>query len=481
MNRLSALPWAGCALILSATLGFSATKAVDLKRDVRAAKSVVTGEVDRVYSYFGSDGEIYSDITVRVSAVLKQELETPDTITFTIPGGEVGDVGVLFTGAPQFAQNEPVMVFLKTGEDGKTFAAAKYEMDGRYIPEVKMTAAELLRSVSAELEEIGEPIRESEWRRASDFLERSANTRKTPPVEEFVLNAGDATCYKLMGPKWRVPSVTYKLDSSLPAGFAAAINLAVAPFNASGVPLRLSVNPFSANVVSYGAISGEGVLAQTRVQYQPSTSTIVGFTLVYNRSFPWGFAGESNKFDVQGIGTHEFGHAVGLNHPDPASCNDQTMWFSAGPGETNKRTLEVGDLAGMTALYGAAPTPSAPPPSTPAPTPPPAPIGSTPPVPVLSNMTTSGSLATNSPIRLIATGTSFTTNGLQFVIRGAGCPTPTGCVIDYRSLQGLTTTDATAVFTPRGGGAFTVTLRNTAYGAESSASFRFNVAIVVRR
>ncbi len=482
MNRLSALPWAGCALVSIATLGFSATKEVDLKRDVTMAQAVLTGEVDRLYSYYGNDGEIYSDITLRVTGALKQGREIADTIQFTTPGGEVGDVGVYFTGTPQFKLNEPVLVFLEEDSTGSSIATAKYEMNQAFLPEFGMKPIELLVKIREKLDEIGEPVRDQEWVRASTFINsKQPETQKKAGSDEIVRNAGDATCYKLMGPKWRVSTVNYKLDPTLPSNFLPAISTAISSLNNAGVSLRLSINNFSANVVSFGPIAGQGTLAQARISYQPSTQTIVSFTILYNRSFSWSTTGESAKFDVEGIGLHELGHAVGLAHPDTVRCNDQTMWLSAGPGETNKRSLEVGDLAGLSAMYGSTPPPSAPPPSAPPPPPSSIPPGQAPPVPGFSGMVVSGQQLTGSPITLAMSGTSFLTNMLQVVIKGPGCPTTTGCVIDTRSLQGLTTTQATALFVARGGGAFNVTVRNSAAGGESTGSFRLNVAVSQRR
>lgn len=482
MSRLSALPRAGFALITLATLGFSATKEVDLKRDVRMARAVLTGEVDRLYSYYGKDGEIYSDVTLRVTGSLKQSRELADSIEFTTPGGVVGDVGVYFTGTPQFKLNEPVLVFLEEDSSGSPVATAKYELNESFLPEVGMRPIELLLKVRENLDEIGEPVRDQEWERASAFVNgKQPGTLKKSGEDEILRYAGDASCYKLMGPKWRIPNVTYKLDPSLPASFLPAIGTAISSLNNAGVPLRLALNNFSANVVSFGPIAGQGILAQTRVMFQPSTQTIVSFTLVYNRSFSWSTSGEAAKFDVEGIGLHEFGHAVGLDHPPAASCDDQTMWFSAAPGETSKRSLEVGDRTGLAAMYGAAPPPSAPPPSAPPPVTPSVPSGQAPPVPGFSGMSVSGQQVTSSPITLALTGTSFLTNMLQVIVRGPGCPSATSCIIDTRSLQGLTATNATAVFVARGGGAFNVTIRNSSAGGESAGSFRFNVAVSQRR
>ena len=54
--------------------------------------------------------------------------------------------------------------------------------------------------------------------------------------------------------------------------------------------------------------------------------------------------------DVLNIAVHEVGHAGGMGHPD-GTCVDETMYAYASNGETRKRTLNAGDIAGIKALY----------------------------------------------------------------------------------------------------------------------------------
>lgn len=58
---------------------------------------------------------------------------------------------------------------------------------------------------------------------------------------------------------------------------------------------------------------------------------------------------DPDAFDVRSLLTHELGHN-GLRdvHGDPA----QTMYHESAPGETRKRTLAAGDVAGWRRLYG---------------------------------------------------------------------------------------------------------------------------------
>lgn len=468
MQRLSRLPRALCVLLLAHSLTFAATKAVDLARDVRAARSVLLGEVSRVYSFYAEDGEIYSDVTLRVTSALKQPRETPATVTFRVPGGIVGDEGVYFTATPFFHENEPALVFLDETSTGELLATAKYEFDGRFLPELNLSASGLLDAIRAELEDSGEPARDFELDRARIFLRRQSN-------QQIVLNAGGPSCYALIGPKWRTMNLSYKLDTTIPTTMRTPIINAVASLNNAGVPLRMVLNSFSPNVVSYGPISAPGVLAQARVSFQPSTQTILGFTIVFNRAFQWSTNGATGTFDTEGVALHEFGHSVGLNHPEAPECNDQTMWFSVAPGDTTRRTFKTGDLAGLMFLYGPAPVAPPPPTFVPPPPPPSGPTGQAPPVPVFSSLAVTGTRVTNSTVTLQVTGTTFT-EFLQFVIRGGGCPT-SGCVIASSQLQNLTATTATARFTPRAGGTVRVNLRNTNAGVESDTSFTFSVSV----
>ena len=54
--------------------------------------------------------------------------------------------------------------------------------------------------------------------------------------------------------------------------------------------------------------------------------------------------------DYWNIFTHEVGHAAGLGHPD-LTCGEETMHRYSHEGETKKRTLNDGDIAGIRTLY----------------------------------------------------------------------------------------------------------------------------------
>lgn len=57
------------------------------------------------------------------------------------------------------------------------------------------------------------------------------------------------------------------------------------------------------------------------------------------------------RWTFESIATHELGHSVGLDDLYDGSCSEQTMYGYATEGETKKRTLEAGDIAGVQELY----------------------------------------------------------------------------------------------------------------------------------
>jgi len=78
---------------------------------------------------------------------------------------------------------------------------------------------------------------------------------------------------------------------------------------------------------------------------------------VFNNRMPWfvassegdGCVESTAAYDVANIATHEFGHTYGLGHP--AGDRWETMYAYGYTGETAKRSLASGDLAGINSLY----------------------------------------------------------------------------------------------------------------------------------
>jgi len=311
------------SICLLGLLGSSlwASRKGDLREHTQAATSIVMGDVAETRSYYGSDGEIYTDVSVRVSAFLKERSrKNAGFRTFTVKGGSVGDTRVMFTDSPSFEADESVVVFLQGDQ-----ASEKYSIRGGWVPELGERASQMLGKIQQHLADSDEPMVEMERRRAHDFLQEAA---ATPP-------APDAACFALIGPKWIGSMATYKTGTTIPATWKTSLDAASASWGRTGTPFSFRADAASTNEFLLGTVSGTSTLASTRIEYD-STNRMRRFTMTFNSAVQWSPTGEAGKFDIENVTAHELGHALGLNHPTTAACGEQTMWASAGAGETNE-------------------------------------------------------------------------------------------------------------------------------------------------
>ena len=72
----------------------------------------------------------------------------------------------------------------------------------------------------------------------------------------------------------------------------------------------------------------------------------------YNSAKSWSTAGAAGAYDVENIATHETGHSIGIQGDHTAASHKElTMYASASPRETKKRTLGRGDVLALRAKY----------------------------------------------------------------------------------------------------------------------------------
>lgn len=123
----------------------------------------------------------------------------------------------------------------------------------------------------------------------------------------------------------------------------------------SSVLVADASSPDGQNEVYFGDIADQGAIAVTIVwgifSGPPSGRKLVEWDQVYDQvDFDWSSAGEEGKMDFENINIHELGHSKGMGHPDD-SCSEETMYRFAALGETKKRDLNPGDIAGINNLY----------------------------------------------------------------------------------------------------------------------------------
>ena len=107
------------------------------------------------------------------------------------------------------------------------------------------------------------------------------------------------------------------------------------------------------STIGFAKLAPKNVLAATST-WVDGSNHVVEADLFFNTMNPWAVLGTcvqgtttaTGKFDVGDIATHEFGHALGLNHiSDPNA--QATMYPSAPSDEVRKTTLTAGDIASL--------------------------------------------------------------------------------------------------------------------------------------
>ena len=92
-----------------------------IKNLSEGADLILTGKViQKESSWNASKTRIYTKATLQVDEMLKGNNNAND-VEVNYPGGEVGDVGELYTHMPQFEDNEEVLVFLIKDEKSNEY------------------------------------------------------------------------------------------------------------------------------------------------------------------------------------------------------------------------------------------------------------------------------------------------------------------------------------------------------------------------
>jgi hypothetical protein len=137
------------------------------------------------------------------------------------------------------------------------------------------------------------------------------------------------------------------------AAFQSWANVATANvrFNYMGPAVITAGASDTVNLISFGDTTypfGSGTLAVTLSYFSSSTGIVSEADILFNPNQPWSTSGESGRYDIQSVMTHEIGHFVGLDHSGMVSS---VMEPFGATGQSDQRTLQHDDVAGLSEIY----------------------------------------------------------------------------------------------------------------------------------
>lgn len=164
MMRRAALALTVSGVLTSAGLHATVLLPAGFREIVNGSDIIAYGRVQSTVVEASEDRKrIDTLVTLQVGTYLKGG--PGETLTFRVPGGQLGRYRNVLVGAPQFAVGEETVVFLRVGEGGAPHVFGlnqgvfRVRLDARTLRRMVTPPALLSRSASAEPITRGSPLR----------------------------------------------------------------------------------------------------------------------------------------------------------------------------------------------------------------------------------------------------------------------------------------------------------------------------------
>lgn len=330
----------------------------------RVAEYIVKGEVTSIRCDLDNEtGLIYTDVEIYPFEFIKGDIS--DIITVRVLGGQVGSLVLAVTHEPRFRVGEQVVVFLSPHPSEEcplqgylgVVGGLKGKLtlfNGRVL-EMDLDEHDLLARIQAALN--GEEIGPDPYFTPLSYAPKDVTSSEVAPLSYSYT-------------EWRWPSsyprISYYINTNATPRTAVlkAIKAAANAWNKAGARFELvyggattrySGYNDSINVVEFRRSFGNtGWPARTLIWAinRGSYYDIVECDMQINAYYQWAIGSMNNRFDLQNVVTHEFGHFVSLNDLYRRREKNMTMYGYVAFGETKKRSLAGPDKLGVRQIYG---------------------------------------------------------------------------------------------------------------------------------
>ncbi|MEW5800687.1 MAG: matrixin family metalloprotease [bacterium] len=277
--------------------------------------------------------------TVKLSVLENLKETAPVSLSFTVPGGCVGEVVQRTSNSPCFWQNERVVVFVDAGLRLVGGFQGKFHVNDSFVIERGLPIARFLAEIRG--------VQSGTQR--GDFSPR--------PVEEAGI---DSYTYGYsvspyhwcqenpMGEEFYINAETTESQRSACLGAADTWNLSGACFQFmyGGISQTSGTAYDGTNIIYYDNNLDEQTLAQTTYWYNTSSGCMLEADCAFNDRISWSVSGDGADYDIQTCMLHEFGHYLSLDH----SKNLDAIMYPYYSGV--RRSLAEDDRAGIMAIYG---------------------------------------------------------------------------------------------------------------------------------
>lgn len=142
-------------LILSLLITTGATASLvymDTAQLADESTLIVVGEIERIESFYGDDGYIYSRAYVTVNDFILGDSEN-NTVEVVYPGGIVGDIGMTTSISPDFEEGMDVLLFLRINDGGGfvlvNHAGSKFTIEDGVVVEKGVYLGDYVNEINA--------------------------------------------------------------------------------------------------------------------------------------------------------------------------------------------------------------------------------------------------------------------------------------------------------------------------------------------